>query len=133
MKSLILALLLIPSLLLAHEVPGEPPEAFITEAFEIECESELRYATFLAAGRQKGITLDQLLAHLQWQSEVGNLRDYSDEVISYMIDIVLIVYNAEDLNSADGAISTMREVEKYCMDYVQEAPKPKESGTKLST
>lgn len=135
MKSLILTLLLIPSLLLAQETPSEPKEAVIVETFDLRCKNELLYGVQLVEGRKRGLDVYTILEALQYQRRSGNLQKYPEEVISYTIDIILIVYNTEDVTSIEGSIGLMREIEKHCVEFKSQesSPPEKEKSESIST
>jgi len=116
-----LLLLLLPFILLAQAqgpLPTEPVPQ--TQEFDLRCIDELNYGQSLVYSRRNGVTLVYILNDIHNQSTSGPLRKYSPEVISYMIDVVLIVYNEPEVDSADGAFASLRKIETKCLNRIEE-------------
>lgn len=129
---LLLALLILPSLLFAQDEPvaTEPTETF-SASFDAKCYDELTYAISLIRVRIEGMTLDLVITDMEVQRNYGSLQKYSPELISYMIDIVLIVYNAEDVTTAASSFDALKSVEALCLRANDDPPPPKKKN--LST
>jgi len=118
---MMLLLLLLPFILLAQAqgpLPTEPVPQ--TQQFDIRCVDELNYGQSLVHSRREGVTLAYILNDLHNESTNGYLRKYSPEVISYMVDVVLIVYNEPEVDSADGAFASLRKIETKCLNRIED-------------
>ena len=115
---MMLLLLLLPFILLAQAqepLTSEPvPQR---QEFDIRCVEVLDYGQSLVYSRRKGVSLAYILNSIHSQSTTGNLRQYSSEIISYMIDVVLIVYNEPEVDTAEGAFNVLREIETICLKF----------------
>jgi len=123
---LLLALLFFPMLLFAQDTTE--PETFTAE-FDNRCTADLVFGAYLISARLTSTTLDVVMLDIQQQAKYGSLRNYSPEIISYMIDVVLVVYNTEDVSTAQGSYEAMRAVESLCI-LTRDAPT---ANKKLST
>ena len=125
MKNMMLLLLLLPFILLAQAqepLTSEPvPQR---QEFDIRCVDSLDYGQSLVYSRRNGVPLAYILSEIHTQSTTGNLRQYSSEIISYMIDVVLIVYNEPEVDTADGAFASLRKIETMCLKFIEPEEEP---------
>ena len=132
---MMLLLLLLPFILLAQaqepSLPTEPVPQ--TQQFDVQCIDELNYGQSLVYSRRNGVTLAYILNDIHNQSMSGYLRKYSPEVISYMVDVVLIVYNEPEVDSADGAFASLRKIETKCLNRIKENEDAQSSSDSIST
>jgi len=118
---MMLLLLLLPFILLAQaQEPMTSEPVPQRQEFDTRCVEELDYGQILVLSRRNGVTLAYILNDIHNQSMNGYLREYSPEVISHMVDVVLIVYNEPEVDSADGAFSSLRKIETKCLNRMKE-------------
>ncbi len=117
-KNMMLLLLLLPFILLAQaQEPLTTEPVPQRQEFDIRCVEALDYGQSLIHSRRSGVSLAYILNSIYSQSTTGNLRQYSSDIISYMIDVVLIVYNEPEVETAKGAFSALRKVETMCLKF----------------
>jgi len=128
-----LLLLLLPFILLAQAQEPLPTEQVPqTQEFNLRCIDELNYGQSLVYSRRNGVPLTYILNDIHKQSTAGNLRQYPPEIISYMIDVVLIVYNEPEVDSANGAFASLRKIETMCLKFMEDRANKKEKADERS-
>jgi len=130
MKTFILALLLIPSLLFGQEQESQPPETTRHE-FDLRCLSPLEWSVTLVNARRNGVTVDVVIKRLAQDYATGPLQNYQPETIEYMLTIISAVFSADNVYGEEGMIAVFREVESLCISYIEAGEAAEES--ELST
>ncbi len=118
---MMLLLLLLPFILLAQaQEPSTSEPVPQLQTFDTRCVNELDYGQNLISSRRVGISLAYILSSIHKESTTGNLSEYSSEIISYLIDVVLIVYNEPEVDTADGAFASLRKIETMCLKFIKD-------------
>lgn len=122
MKTLILALLLVPSLLFGQEQeqPG-PPEAqteFMVYEFDIRCLAPLEWSVTLIEARQNDVTVDVIIKRLVQDYDSGSLQEYTPETIEYMLTIISTVFS-NPIHTKESFLAVLHKVEALCVAYVE--------------
>lgn len=130
MKILILALLLIPTILYSQEQGTEPPPAEDknVEEFDLRCYSPLRWSASLISAKKNGTTHEEVVMRMYKDWHGGSLKNYQPETISYMLEIVAVVFETETIETNEEYFDVLRTVETLCISYIEtETPKDKDT------
>lgn len=127
MKSILLALLLIPSILFAQEPVDEPTESEVIEIdIDPRCKSAVMWGASLIVSKQSGMTLQSVQNKLNYDYRNGPLKGASPDVMMYMHVIVSYVFEFEGDRTTEEIVVALKEVNEICvtfMNYEPVAPK----------
>ena len=118
MKTLILALLLVPSLLFGQEQEQPGPPEFMVYEFDIRCLSPLEWSITLIEAKHDGVPIDLVIKKLTRDFTSGSLQDYKPETIEYMLAVISAVW-LTPAHTRDGFLAVLHKVESICISYIE--------------